>query len=192
MKSYCAIPFASLLLSACISLPENQQQLAHYKLVPPPPTCQTDNGQTIRFNVAKVNAALNHNRLVHINNLTGEVKYLQGLEWPADSRELIEQQLAIDLENSGFNVITSHHQTASMASLICELRAFQLESSDTQTQANFNISCRYKEPQLKTYKNIKASEHTIVQGLSKPMVIKALSESYQNSYHQLCEALIQP
>jgi ABC-type uncharacterized transport system auxiliary subunit len=131
----------------------------------------------LSLSVVRANAGLETERIARRDRATGEVTYLAGVRWADQLPSLLEQQMARDLECSGFAVMTGHHKTLAQSRLVCEVRAFNLVE-DGGNRAEAWLSCMHypanREPRALV------SRHTAPLGRwSADSAVAALSEAYR-------------
>lgn len=181
----------TLLLSACLSLPDQQQNMQqHFNLKAANSACKNSQSEIIKLTITNVATGLNNDRVIQLSNQTGEVVYLRNMRWPNELQTVVQQRLAADLEKAGFSVITSHYQFASSKQLLCEVRALNLISDGSQNQAHFALSCNLLSKGKQSLKNIKVNQLSHIDQLSSVSINQALSESYNLGFDQLCRKLI--
>jgi ABC-type uncharacterized transport system auxiliary subunit len=169
-------------LCACVDLP-GSTATAHdrYGLQ----AAQTDSAEceagstALTLMISSVGAGLDSDRVARRNVSSGEISYLQGVRWAESAGQLVEQQLALDLECRGYTVSTSHHRRLSRNRLECELRAFNLLQGNGQDAAEVKLSCSYLQVANQTDVLIKTDQRSTLQTWSAEDAIAAIRSAYK-------------
>ncbi len=131
-----------LTLGGCVTLPgSDTPATTRYQLQDAAGDCLAAKA-SLSLSVVRANAGLETERIARRDAGSGEITYLAGVRWADQLPSLLEQQLARDLECSGFAVMTGHHKTLGQSRLVCEVRAFNLVENGSD-RAEAWLSCMY-------------------------------------------------
>ena len=178
-----------LFLSACVSLPgEDEEPAARYMLNGPDQDCSSE-GKPLILSIIKVSSGLDSERIATRDASTGQFTYLQGVRWVDRSGIMLEQRLAKDLECKGFSVITSHHAQLNNNQLVCEVRALNLVQSSDGNRAEVALSCIKFHSHGKKQDAIMASHSTPLRSWGINEAMDAMAESYARVLEELTSKL---
>jgi ABC-type uncharacterized transport system auxiliary subunit len=174
----------SLLLVACVEIPGSDTSPAdRYSLqagAAATGSCKT--GSTaLTLVVANVGTGLDNNRIATRNANSGEITYLRGMRWAESTGQLVQQQLAVDLECRGYTVSTSHHRRLNRNQLLCEVRAFNLLEDSAGKEGEVSLSCSYLQTANQGELLLKANYSSKLRSWSADNAVAAIREAYRET-----------
>lgn len=175
------------LLTACMTLPGSDAPVfSRYTLQGAQQNC-SGGGTPLVLSVPRVNVGLDSDRIARRNADSGELSYLKDVRWADQAGVMVEQQLARDLECSGFTVLSSHHHKLGQPQLVCELRALNLIEKGGRDLAEAGLSCLLYGAQGDT--PIVANHQVSLATWNARSAVAAISQAYQQVFADLLQAV---